>query len=67
MDRIIGVMLEHEAFRGLWFSRCLEPDGSVTAGWSITFVHDNQYYDLPYQDTPEEACQYALDMLSNLG
>ena len=63
----VDKMLKREEFRGLWRSRCLEPDGSVTAGWSVTFVHGGDYWDAPYQDTPEAACRYALDRLAKLG
>lgn len=60
-------MLARSEFRGLWRSRCLEGDGSLTSGWSITFVHDGEYYDVPYQDTPAAACRYGLDRLAELG
>lgn len=47
-------------FRGLWMSRCIEEDGSVSIGWSVTFVRDGQYYDMAYCKTPAEAFQKAL-------
>lgn len=65
MDDPIGEMLEHEAFRGLWRSRCLEPDGRITGGWSVSFVHDGQYYDAPYQDNAWDACTDVLNVLAN--
>ena len=63
----VGEMIQREEFRGLWHSRCLEPNGSITSGWAVTFVHDSHYWDTPYQDTPEAACRYALDRLAELG
>lgn len=46
-------------FRGLWMSRCVEDDGTISEGWSVTFVRDGQYYDMAYCRSPAEAFDKA--------
>ncbi len=67
MNDPVGDMLARSEYRGLWRSQCLEDDGTVYAGWAVTFVHDGHYWETPYRDTPGAACQCALDRLVELG
>ena len=67
MGDAVDEMLGRKEFRGLWRSRCIEEDGSIESGWAVTFVHGTEYWEIPYQSTPEAACQYALDRLAELG
>ena len=65
----IEKVLRHPGFRGLWVSNCTEKVNGrlvVEEGWSCSFVKDGKYYDLCYSDTPEEACEKALEMLDEI-
>ena len=55
----LDTLEDYSWFRGLWMSRCIEDDGSISVGWSVTFVKDGQYYDMSYCASPSEAFQKA--------
>lgn len=59
----ILAVLRHPATRGVWRSRELCPDGQIKEGWSVTFVRDGDYCELPYASSPAEACRVALRLL----
>lgn len=48
-------------FRGLWKSRTVHPDGRIELGWSVTYVSEGDYCEVPYQTTATEAARLALD------
>jgi len=50
-----------KAFRGLWVSRCFEPDqGGLTSGWAVTFIMNGEYCETPYSEDAEGALRFAI-------
>lgn len=60
---MIEEILRHPAFRGLWKSRTIDGE-KIHEGWSVTFVLDGNYCEVPYHDTPELAVACALECLN---
>lgn len=56
-------LLARPEFRGLWKSRTVNSQERLEEGWSVTFVRDGDYLDLPYQETPAGAVRMALRAL----
>ncbi len=61
---VIEKMLARPEFRGLWRSRTMWEHGKIEVGWSVTFVLNGDYCEVPYQDTAYEACRQALDRIA---
>jgi len=61
LDKIAKI---EDSFRGLWKTREMEPDGVTISPsyWSVTFIHDGQYVETPYQDSPEAALDYVIQL-----
>lgn len=59
----VAIIADRSEFRGLWRSRCVNPDGTIEEGWSVTFVLEGEYCEIPYEPTADRASAAALAIL----
>lgn len=58
-------LLSDPRFRGLWRSRELQKDGTLTSGWSVTFGMDSDFVEIAYEPTAEAAVKRAIEAMKS--
>ena len=55
-----------DAFRGLWTGITVQDSfGGITKkkDWTVTFLLDGDYVETPGKDSPEEAIEFAINLV----